>query len=147
MTLIGRLFGWKRGSGEGDSSEPSATPTEDQEALTVTSGAKPGEDITRSRRAYNRRVTALAPVAIEWRPPSSEKADAIQRQSDHRRSEPVALFALSRGEGAAEKIFEGLHLHYIECLLSGRLDIWAKAAHAAVDLLASPTTKIHKRVS
>ena len=32
-------------------------------------------------------------------------------------------------------MFEGLKLHYLECFGTGRLFVWANAAHAVVDLL------------
>ena len=64
---------------------------------------------------------------------------------DHQRLQPVAIFDLLREEEAAALMFEGLKLHYLECFGTGRLDIWANAAHAVVDLLASPNSEIHKR--
>lgn len=55
--------------------------------------------------------------------------------------------SLIRDEEAMELIFEGLRRHYVECITQNRLDVWAKAAHAAVDLLAAPNSEIHSRAS
>jgi hypothetical protein len=72
-------------------------------------------------------------------------AEFTQRRQDHERLKPIAIFDLLREEEAAALMFEGLKLHYLECFGTERLDVWTKAAHAVVDLLASPNSKIHKR--
>lgn len=61
------------------------------------------------------------------------------------RMRPVALEKLSRHEEANRLLFEGLMHHYAECVCSGRLDLWAKAAHAAVDLIACDRAPFVKR--
>lgn len=71
--------------------------------------------------------------------------EMMQRNSDRQRMAPVALVALSKDEHVADLFFQGLRQHYIECLLAGRLDLWANAAHSAIDLMASPTTPVEKR--
>jgi hypothetical protein len=55
------------------------------------------------------------------------------------------LETADRDESAAGLLFQGLHLHYRECLMAGRLDVWANAAHQIIDLLSSPLTEVHKR--
>lgn len=65
-------------------------------------------------------------------------AERMQREQDRKRNTPVAFNLLAQEEGSLDLIFEGLRQHYIECLLAGRLDVWARAAHASVELLADP---------
>lgn len=60
--------------------------------------------------------------------------------------EPKQFANLFRHDDASRLILQGLQDHYFQCLASGRLDVWAKAAHAAIDLLATPDdVVIHKR--
>ena len=76
------------------------------------------------------------------------QAENKQRALDRDRNKPVALAhldTLDRDESAARLLFQGLNQHYRECLMAGRLDIWADAAHKIVDLLSSPLTQVHKR--
>lgn len=77
--------------------------------------------------------------------PVSAIAEIVQRREDHERNRPVAMFQLLADEAAARLIFEGLMLHYVECITSERMEAWAKAGHAAIELLASPSTKVHSR--
>lgn len=74
-------------------------------------------------------------------------AERKQAREDHERHQPVAFAQLDRDEQAMELIFEGLRRHYVDCITERRLEIWARAAHAAVDLLAAPNTKVHTRAS
>lgn len=72
---------------------------------------------------------------------SSENArrisEAVEPDPDWReRMRPVALVAALKHEDANRLLFQGLMEHYTKSLLSNRLDIWAKAAHAAIDLMA-----------
>lgn len=76
---------------------------------------------------------------------TAAEAETMQRKEDRARNQPVALAELSRDDGAASKLFDGLYLHYVECLMSGRLDVWARAAHGCIDLLASPSMQVHER--
>lgn len=88
------------------------------------------------------------PPTPEWQPPSREAAEAMQREADRKRNEPVAFKALADyPERGARLLFESLQQEYIECLLTGRLDLWATTAHSIVDLLASPQVKIEKRAA
>jgi len=77
------------------------------------------------------------------------EAENLQRRRDERRHEPVALARLpetaERDESAVRLLFQGLTQHYMECLMAGRIDIWANAARQIVELLSSPMTKVHKR--
>lgn len=76
------------------------------------------------------------------------RGEVMQREMDRLRNTPVALANLEtadRDESAAGLLFQGLQLHYRECLMSGRLDVWASAAHKIVDLLSDPHTQVHKR--
>lgn len=50
---------------------------------------------------------------------------------------PVTLETIARHETANKLLFDGLMYHYFQCVSTGKLDVWAKAAHAAVDLIAS----------
>lgn len=72
-------------------------------------------------------------------------AEMMQTQRDHERNRPVALLDMLREEDAARLLFDGLMLHYLKCFGRQRLDVWAKGAHAIVDLLAHPNTEIHRR--
>lgn len=76
---------------------------------------------------------------------ASAMAEIKQRREDHNRNRPVAMFKLSADEEAARLIFEGLMLHYVECITGARMDAWARAGHAAIELLAAPNTKVHSR--
>lgn len=100
-------------------------------------------------RPRGRRYFKPQPLpAIEWQPPSREDAEAIQRERDRKRNEPVALKGLwEYPERGAKTLFETLQQEYIECLLSGRLDQWSATAHSIVDLLASPQVKVQKRAA
>lgn len=71
--------------------------------------------------------------------------DAQRRALASRLNGDEPFAQLERDESAAQLLLRGLQEHYIECLLSGRLDIWADAAHKIVDLLSSPNAKVHKR--
>jgi hypothetical protein len=51
-----------------------------------------------------------------------------------------AIAAVTGAEEAAVLMFRGLMLHYAECIMSGRLEVWAKAAHLIIDLCA----ELHK---
>jgi hypothetical protein len=76
------------------------------------------------------------------------RGEIMQREMDRLRNMPVALANLEtadRDESAAMLLFQGLQQHYRECLMAGRLDIWATVAHNIVDLLSDPLTKVHKR--
>lgn len=73
-------------------------------------------------------------------------AERLQREQDRERNAPVALFTMLHEEESARQIFDGLMFHYLKSLARGRLDLWAKAAYAAVDLLAHPSLEIHKRL-
>lgn len=61
------------------------------------------------------------------------------------RMRPVALEMIAQHEASNRQLFEGLMYHYTECVCTGRLDLWAKAAHAAVDLMASDRAPFVKR--
>lgn len=69
---------------------------------------------------------------------SPKNAEKIQRENDRERNRPHVLLSdrLCRHESARRLIFLGLERHYIECVLSGRLEAWKQAAHAAADLLS-----------
>lgn len=71
--------------------------------------------------------------------------DRIVDLGRRERMRPVALDRLGRHEEANRLLFDGLMHHYAECVLSGRLDVWAKAAHAAVDLIACDRVQFAKR--
>lgn len=59
---------------------------------------------------------------------------------------PTTMQSLERPEEALRLMFLGLHMHYIECLLSGRMDLWKKAALGVVELAADlPETTYRKR--
>jgi hypothetical protein len=73
-------------------------------------------------------------------------AERMQREQDHERNAPVALFEMLREEDGARELFDGLMLHYLKSFGRDRLDVWAKAAHAIVDLLAHPGLEINKRL-
>jgi hypothetical protein len=63
----------------------------------------------------------------------------LERWGDPKRRElmrPVVLGKIDQHEDANRLLFEGLMKHYAECVATGRLDVWAKAAHAAIDLIA-----------
>lgn len=51
--------------------------------------------------------------------------------------EPSLLLSLAREDESLCKFFEGLRLHYIECIAMGRLDIWKNAGHAIIELCGS----------
>lgn len=71
-----------------------------------------------------------------------------EKWSDPERRElmrPVALDQASRHQDANRLLFEGLMHHYLECQCSGRMDLWAKAGHAAIDLMASDRVPFVKR--
>lgn len=77
-----------------------------------------------------------------------QRADQLQRASDLDRLEPKILLSdqLYRYEEALKLIFEGLRQHYIECITTGRLDAWMRAAHASINLLGSvPDIEFVKR--
>lgn len=65
--------------------------------------------------------------------------DALQTQERQDRTRPILLLSdrLETYQSAQRLMFEGLTIHYMECLLSGRLDVWATAAKAAIDLCAA----------
>jgi hypothetical protein len=71
-------------------------------------------------------------------PLSAAHAERAQRAYDRARLEPEILLSdkLYKHDDALRLIFEGLQQHYIECVTSGRLEAWARAAHAAVELLS-----------
>ncbi|MDB5607763.1 MAG: hypothetical protein JWP25_4663 [Bradyrhizobium sp.] len=74
----------------------------------------------------------------------------MQREMDRLRTAPIALAHLDtadRDESATRLLFQGLQQHYRECLMAGRLDVWATAAHNIVGLLSDPLTKVHKRAT
>lgn len=73
-------------------------------------------------------------------------AERWQRERDRERNAPVALLEMLREEDGARELFDGLMLHYLKSLGRDRLEIWAKAAHAVIDLLAHPSLEVHKRV-
>lgn len=78
------------------------------------------------------------------------RAEVMQREMDRLRNAPVALAHLDtadRDESATMLLLQGLQQHYRECLMAGRLDVWATAAHNIVDLLSDPLTKVHKRAA
>lgn len=77
--------------------------------------------------------------------PSGFSAELMQARQNRERNKPVALFEMLQEEEAARLLFDGLMLHYLECFGQQRLDIWAKSAHAIVDLIAHPNNQIHKR--
>lgn len=58
---------------------------------------------------------------------------------------PRALEQIARHDAAARAIFDGLLLHYMEGACKGRLELWAKAAHACIDLIASDRVPFVKR--
>lgn len=49
---------------------------------------------------------------------------------------PETLLGLQKQEEALALMFKGLQQHYIECLVGGRIDVWAKAAHSMIDFMA-----------
>ena len=60
--------------------------------------------------------------------------------------EPELLMSLPTNDRAMRLMFGGLQDHYNEAVTSGRLDKWAAAAHAAIDLFACvPEARIVKR--
>jgi hypothetical protein len=63
---------------------------------------------------------------------SENSSDPIRREL----LRPVALDQLMSDEANNRAIFEGLMHHYVRCAATGRLHLWAKAAHSAVDLIA-----------
>lgn len=78
------------------------------------------------------------------------RGEIMQREMDRLRTAPIALTRLEtadRDESAARLLFQGLQQHYRECLMAGRLDVWATAAHKIVDLLSDPMTKVYKRTA
>lgn len=58
---------------------------------------------------------------------------------------PRALEQIARHDAAAKAIFDGLLLHYMEGACKGRLELWAKAAHSCIDLIASDRVPFVKR--
>lgn len=50
---------------------------------------------------------------------------------------PTTILSLLRDEGAAKLMLTALYDEYFHCMASGRLDVWAKAAHSTIDLLAT----------
>lgn len=50
---------------------------------------------------------------------------------------PEGFLAFERSHQSMELMFEGLKIHYMEAIASGRGEIWAAAAHGIIDLLAS----------
>lgn len=58
---------------------------------------------------------------------------------------PVALDQLMRDDENNRLIFEGLMHHYIRCACVGKLDLWAKAAHSAIELMAHERDVFLKR--
>lgn len=61
------------------------------------------------------------------------------------RMRPIALDMIGRHEAANRLLFEGLMHHYAQCVCTGRLDLWAKAAHAAIELIATDRAPFVKR--
>jgi hypothetical protein len=60
--------------------------------------------------------------------------------------DPELLMSLRTNDKAMRLIFGGLQDHYFEAVTSGRLDKWAAAAHAAIELFACvPEARIVKR--
>lgn len=49
---------------------------------------------------------------------------------------PVALPSLLKDDASAKTLLLALWDHYFYCLASNRMDVWAKAGHAMIDLLA-----------
>lgn len=49
---------------------------------------------------------------------------------------PEILLDLSRTVAAMDAMLSGLAKEYLTCLVQGRLDKWAAAGHAMIDLLA-----------
>lgn len=74
-----------------------------------------------------------------WRPDAWE-AEQIETMHRKLRTRPHVLLGdrLDTLEASNALMFTGLNLHYLEHLMAGRLDVWAAAAHAAIDLMASP---------
>jgi hypothetical protein len=58
---------------------------------------------------------------------------------------PRALEQIARHDAAARAIFDGLLKHYLEGACNGRLALWAKAAHACIDLIADDRVPFVKR--
>lgn len=78
------------------------------------------------------------------------RAEIMQREMDRLRNAPVALAQLDtadRDESSTILLLQGLQQRYRECLMAGRLDIWAQAAHSIIDLVSTPQTKVYKRAS
>lgn len=50
---------------------------------------------------------------------------------------PTALYNADRHAAGARLILDSLNAHYFDCLASGRMEEWRKAAISAVELLAS----------
>lgn len=72
----------------------------------------------------------------------------FDRVVDPGRSEqlrPKALANLERFDGSARLLFSGLEQHYMECVMSGRLDVWGATAHAIVELLVSDQIPFARR--
>jgi hypothetical protein len=80
----------------------------------------------------------------------TKELERIRMESHTRESpwsfEPELLMSLPTNDRAMRLIFGGLQDHYFEAITSGRLDKWAAAAHAAIDLFACvPEARIVKR--
>jgi ribosomal protein L2 len=85
-----------------------------------------------------------------WTYKDMARGEVMQREMDRLRNAPIALAHLDtadRDESATRLLFQGLQQHYRECLMAGRLEVWATAAHNIVDLLSDPLTKVHKRAT
>jgi hypothetical protein len=61
------------------------------------------------------------------------------------RLRPRALEKIARHDEAAKLLFEGLIKHYLESATLGRIEVWAKAAHCCIDLMASDSVPFVKR--
>lgn len=131
MALIGRVFGWKKGSTDDEPEEPApgGVLDEDRDGESLTPD---DEDEVEEKPFYFKEWPEEFPKVPAF------VAEKMQRERDRKRNTPVALASLAREEQSMDLILEGLRQHYIECLLAGRLDVWARAAHAAVDLLSTP---------
>ena len=74
-----------------------------------------------------------------------QQAEEMQRRQDRARAEPVALANIGSHERSFDLFAAGLRETYTECLLAGKLYVWAETARAIIDLLSSPYTKVHRR--
>ena len=77
--------------------------------------------------------------------PSQLVAEQMQREADRRRNQPEAFAALSKDEAAALLLLDGLKARYIECVSTGKIDVWAACAKGVVELLSDPMAKFERR--